>query len=63
MEFRLSADWFNATNAQRAVTLDQTFALNSGLPGVSGKVVNPFWGSAQLVQSPSQWRFGAKFSF
>ncbi len=63
MELRLSADWFNVLNAQRAVTLDQTFALNSGLPGVGGKVVNPFWGSALLVQSPSQWRFGAKFSF
>jgi len=62
MEFRLSADWFNATNAQRAVTLDQTSVINSGVSGVN-PVTNPFWGSAQLVQPPSQWRFGAKFSF
>jgi hypothetical protein len=62
MEFRLSADWFNATNAQRAVTLDQTAVINSGVTGVP-PVTNPFWGSAQLVQPPSQWRFGAKFSF
>jgi hypothetical protein len=62
MEFRLSADWFNALNAQRALTLDQTFAINSGVTGVL-PVTNPYWGSALLVQPPSQWRFGAKFSF
>ena len=45
MEFRLSADWFNVTNAQRAVTLDQTFSINSGVTGVA-PVTNPFWGSA-----------------
>jgi len=61
-EFRLSADWFNVTNAQRAVTLDQTYSLNSGVSGVPA-VVNPYWGSGLLVQPPSQWRFGAKFSF
>ena len=33
-ELRLSADWFNVTNTQRAVTLDQTEALNSGVTGV-----------------------------
>ena len=62
MEVRLSADWFNVTNAQRAVTLDQTSVINSGVTGVN-PVTNPFWGSALLVQSPSLWRFGAKFSF
>jgi outer membrane receptor protein involved in Fe transport len=62
MNLTVSADWFNITNAQRAVTLDQTYALNSGIANVP-PVVNPFWGSALLVQSPSQWRFGAKFSF
>jgi hypothetical protein len=61
-EIRLSADWFNVTNTQRAVTLDQTQALNSGVTGVPA-VSNPFWGSALLVQPPSQWRFGAKFTF
>ncbi|MCU1309363.1 MAG: hypothetical protein JWO20_488 [Candidatus Angelobacter sp.] len=61
-EFKLSADWFNVFNVQRAVTLDQTFSLNSGVTGVP-PVNNPYYGSALLVQSPSQWRFGVKFSF
>jgi hypothetical protein len=61
-EFRLSADWFNVFNQQRAVTLDQTALVNSGITGVA-PVPNPYWGSALLVQPPSQWRFGAKFSF
>ncbi len=61
-EFRLSADWFNVTNAQRALTLDQTSLINSGVAGVP-PVTNPFWGSALLVQPPSQWRFGVKFRF
>jgi hypothetical protein len=61
-EIRLSADWFNVTNTQRAVTLDQTFSLNSGVTGVP-PVNNPFWGAALLIQPPSQWRFGVKFSF
>ena len=30
-ELRLSADWFNVFNSQRAVTLYQTFSLNSGV--------------------------------
>jgi len=61
-ELRFTADWFNVTNTQRAVTLDQTFQLNSGVTGVP-PVTNPYYGSALLVQPPSQWRFGAKFSF
>jgi hypothetical protein len=42
MEFRLSADWFNVTNAQRAVTLDQTSSINSGVTGVL-PVTNIYW--------------------
>lgn len=61
-ELRFTADWFNVTNTQRAVTLDQTFLLNSGVTGVA-PVPNPYYGSALLIQPPSQWRFGAKFSF
>jgi outer membrane receptor protein involved in Fe transport len=61
-ELRFTADWFNVTNTQRAVTLDQTFSLNSGVAGVA-PTPNPYWGAALLVQPPSQWRFGAKFSF
>ncbi len=61
-ELRLSGDWFNAFNSQRAVTLDQTFTINSGVAGVA-PVANPFYGSALLVQAPSAFRFGAKFTF
>jgi hypothetical protein len=61
-ELRFTGDWFNVFNAQRAVTLDQTYSINSGVTGVP-PVLNPFWGSAVLVQAPSAFRFGAKFSF
>jgi len=61
-ELRLSGDWFNVFNSQRAITLDQTFTINSGVSGVA-PVANPFFGSAQLVQAPSAFRFGAKFTF
>jgi hypothetical protein len=61
-EIRLSADWFNVTNAQRAVTLDQTYEIGSGIAGVPNQQ-NPYYGAALLVQPPSQWRFGVKFSF
>jgi outer membrane receptor protein involved in Fe transport len=61
-ELRLSADWFNVFNSQRAVTLDQTFSLNSGVTGVP-PVLNPFYGAALLVQPPSAFRLGAKFTF
>jgi outer membrane receptor protein involved in Fe transport len=61
-ELRLTADWFNIFNQQRAVSLDQTYSLNSGVSGIP-PVPNPFWGAALIVQPPSQWRFGAKFSF
>ncbi|HEV8428643.1 MAG TPA: TonB-dependent receptor [Pyrinomonadaceae bacterium] len=61
-ELRLTGDWFNVFNSQRAVTLDQTFSINSGVTGVPA-VQNPFFGSALLVQQPSSFRFGAKFTF
>jgi outer membrane receptor protein involved in Fe transport len=61
-ELRLTGDWFNVFNSQRALTLDQTFSINSGVSGVPA-TVNPFWGSALLIQAPSAFRFGAKFSF
>jgi len=61
-ELRLTGDWFNVFNSQRALTLDQTFSINSGVAGVPA-VLNPFYGSALLVQAPSAFRFGAKFSF
>jgi len=42
--------------------LDQTFEINSGVAAVPN-VRNPFFGSALLVQAPSSFRFGAKFTF
>ena len=62
MQLRLTADWFNVTNTQRAVTLDQTFTITSGVTGVPN-VPNPFYGSGAIFQFPSAIRFGAKFSF
>lgn len=61
-QLKLSADWFNVTNAQRAVTLDNTFQINSGASGVA-PVPNAFWGSGTIFQYPSSFRLGAKFTF
>jgi hypothetical protein len=60
-ELRLTGDWFNVFNSQRAITLDQTYSVGatSGVPAT----LNPFYGSALLIQAPSAFRFGAKFSF
>jgi len=62
MQLRFTADWFNVTNTQRAVTLDQTFTINSGVAGVP-PVTNPFFGSGLIFQYPSALRLGAKFTF
>jgi len=61
-ELRFTADWFNVTNTQRGVTLDNTFLINSGVTGVP-PIANPFWGSGLIFQYPSALRLGAKFSF
>ncbi len=61
-ELRLTGDWFNVFNSQRAVTMDQTFSINSGVSGIP-PTPNPFYGAALLVQAPSAFRFGAKFTF
>lgn len=62
MQLRFTADWFNVTNTQRAVVLDQTFQINSGVAGIP-PVSNPFYGSGLVFQYPSAFRLGAKFSF
>jgi outer membrane receptor protein involved in Fe transport len=62
MSLRLTADWFNVTNQQRAITLDNTFQIDSGVAGIP-PVSNPFWGSGTVFQYPSAFRLGAKFSF
>jgi hypothetical protein len=61
-ELRFTADWFNVFNAQRAVTVDQTLYINSGVTGVP-PVGNPFVGTGQVFQYPSSLRLGAKFRF
>lgn len=61
-ELRLQADWFNVFNAQRAIRLDESFSINSGVTGVP-PVVNPFYGSGTIFQFPSSLRLGAKFQF
>jgi len=61
-QLRLTADWFNVTDSQRAVTLDQTYQINSGASGVA-PVLNPFYGTGLVFQYPSAFRVGAKFSF
>ncbi|MFN2530810.1 MAG: TonB-dependent receptor domain-containing protein [Pyrinomonadaceae bacterium] len=61
-QLRFTLDWFNVFNSQRAVTLDQTFSINSGITGVA-PVPNNFYGSGLIFQFPSSVRFGAKFQF
>ncbi|NOT48360.1 MAG: TonB-dependent receptor [Acidobacteria bacterium] len=61
-QLRFTADWFNVTNTQRAVVLDQTFQINSGVAGIP-PVSNPFYGTGLVFQYPSAFRLGAKFSF
>jgi outer membrane receptor protein involved in Fe transport len=61
-QLRLQADWFNVFNSQRALTLDQTFSINSGASGVP-PVPNPFYGRGLIYQFPSSFRFGVKFQF
>lgn len=61
-ELRLSVDWFNVFNTQRAIRQDETFLINSGAPGIT-PVPNPFWGTGTIFQFPSALRLGAKFTF
>jgi hypothetical protein len=61
-QLRFQADWFNVTNQQRALTLDNTFQITSGASGVP-PVPNPFYGAGQIFQFPSSLRLGAKFQF
>ena len=62
MQLRFTADWFNVTNTQRAITVDNTFLIDSGVAGIP-PVSNPFYGSGTVFQYPSAFRLGAKFSF
>jgi len=63
-ELRLQADWFNVFNNQRAIRLDETLQINSGIPGAGAiQFANPFFGAGTIFQFPSSLRLGAKFTF
>jgi hypothetical protein len=61
-QLRFQADWFNVFNSQRAIRLDETFLINSGVTGVA-PIANPFFGAGTIFQFPSALRLGVKFSF
>ncbi len=66
-ELRFQADWFNVFNSQRAIRLDETLSINSGIPGVANipanRFPNPFFGAGTIFQFPSSLRLGVKFQF
>jgi len=65
-EFRIMFDWFNVTNTQRAIRQDETYKINSGLPGAPNPALqfsNAGYGYGTVFQFPSNFRLGAKFSF
>ncbi|HEV2884075.1 MAG TPA: TonB-dependent receptor [Pyrinomonadaceae bacterium] len=66
-QLRFQVDWFNVTNNQRAIRLDETFSINSGIPGVANvpanQFRNPFYGAGTIFQFPSALRLGVKFQF
>jgi outer membrane receptor protein involved in Fe transport len=66
-QLRFQVDWFNVFNNQRAIRLDETFSINSGIPGVANvagnRLPNPFYGAGTIFQFPSSLRLGIKFQF
>ncbi|HUQ31191.1 MAG TPA: TonB-dependent receptor [Pyrinomonadaceae bacterium] len=61
-QLRFQVDWFNVLNQQRAIKLDETFQITSGVTGVA-PVANPFYGYGSIFQYPSSLRLGVKFQF
>jgi len=61
-QLRFQVDWFNVFNTQRAIRLDETFQLNSGITGVA-PFLNPTYGAGTIFQFPSSLRLGVKFQF
>ncbi len=66
-QLRFQVDWFNVFNNQRAIRLDETLAINSGIPGVANipqnRFANPFYGRGTIFQFPASLRLGVKFQF
>jgi hypothetical protein len=61
-QLRFQVDWFNVFNSQRAIRLDETYQLNSGITGVA-PFLNPTYGAGTIFQFPSSVRLGVKFQF
>jgi len=61
-QLRFQVDWFNVFNSQRAIRLDETYQLNSGITGVA-PFLNPTYGAGTIFQFPSSVRLGIKFQF
>ena len=61
-QLRFQVDWFNVTNAQRAVREDETVEITTRLAGAPN-VPNVFFGRGTIFQYPSALRLGAKFRF
>jgi outer membrane receptor protein involved in Fe transport len=63
-QLRIQFDWFNVTNAQRAIRQDETLRTNSGIPGAQSiQFPNPFFGQGTIFQYPSSLRIGLKLQF
>jgi hypothetical protein len=61
-QLRIQIDWFNVTNAQRAIREDETLRTNSGIPGANFiQFPNPFYGQGTIFQYPSSMRIGIKW--
>jgi hypothetical protein len=61
-QLRFTVDLFNVFNNQRAISVDKTFVLGSGLAGVPD-TPNPFWGTGVVFNYPRTLRLGVKFQF
>jgi hypothetical protein len=61
-QLRFQLDWFNVYNSQRAIRVDETLQINSGVTGVA-PVDNPFFKTGTIFQFPSAVRLGVKFQF
>lgn len=63
-QLRLQFDWFNVTNNQNALRVDETVRFSTGIPGAApGRFLNPYFGTGLIFQFPSTMRLGAKFTF
>jgi len=63
-QLQIQFDWFNVTNAQRALRQDETLRTNSGIANAQSiQFPNPFFGQGTVFQYPSSIRLGIKFQF